>query len=174
MSSLQLRRPRALYNAVTKRRLMAALVIAAVLCVALAVTTILWVRSDRKMKAAHEQIEQSILSDLTMMIRTYDRMSEPKIDIGGEILPEISKHLYSAYMQDNALVDMRGRDAAIMGNELYSNIESAVLTIDREVKADRIVNATNNALTPYIEDVHEILDAHLGEGGQNNLGGMAG
>ena len=172
MSSLQLRRPRPLHSVITRQRLIAAVIAAAILGVALAITVALYVRQNRMVKYVQAQLEHAILSDLAMVVRTYDRMSEPKVDINGEILPGIEKHLYSAYMQDHVLVDMQGMHASVIGNQIYSDGEVAIGTLNREVKADRIVNATENALTPFITDVKDILLARLGEGGENNMGGV--
>lgn len=172
MSSFRLRRPRATQNPAAKRKLMLIGVMVAVLCVALVVTTVFLIRSSQRMAAGRAQIEDAILSDLLMILRTYERFSEPRADIGGQFLPEISKHLYSAYTQDMVLIDLHGTGASILSNELYSNVNAAIETIDREIKADRIVNAADNALTPYIAQIQQILDARLDEGAQNSMVGM--
>ena len=132
-------------------------IVVAVLIVALCVAVIFAVRNSQRMNEGRAQIEETILDNLTMILRTYDRFPEPKADIGGELLPEISKHLHTAYAQNNTLIDLHGASTSILDNDLYSQINEAIDALDREVKADRIVNAAENALTPYVERLRQIL-----------------
>ena len=167
MSSLKLRKSRALRHPGEQRKRLLIAIIVAALCIALCITVVFLIRSGRRMDEGRMQIEETILDNMTMMLRTYDRFTETKADIGGQLLPDISKHLYTAYTQDSVLIDLHGARASILGNELYTQINAAVDVIDREIKADRIVNVTENALTPYMAQIREILDARQGHTGNN-------
>ena len=158
---MKLRGSRALRNPGDKRRAMIIAITAGVLLIALVITVIFLVRSDRKIDQNRTQIEETILDNMTMMLRTYERFSEPKPDITGSILPEMNKYLYTAYTQDNILSQQYGADASLMGNELYTHIEEAILAIERNVKADRIIDEKNNELQPYMDQIKGIVADHL-------------
>ncbi len=174
MSSLQLKRARSAQNPQLRRRLILVAAVIGALAVALGITLYVLIQNNQRLSQGRAQIESGILSDLTMIVRTYDAMKEPKADIAGQVLPEISKHIYSAYSQDNVLMDLHGKGASILGNELYTKINGAIETMERQIKADRIIDATSNELTQYVAQIQRILEARMGQGNSMTWLGGAG
>ncbi|MDL2206276.1 hypothetical protein LJC33_05125 [Eubacteriales bacterium OttesenSCG-928-N13] len=134
------------------------------LAIALTVVSVMKARSDRLVYDSREELRTGIQNDLTMIMRTYDQFTLPRVDVAGSLLPTIRTHLYSAYSLNNVLIDVYGMDASIVSHEFYTTVSNAIDQTNREIEAGQRVDFTENPMTACMAEMELLLVNSFGEG----------